>query len=429
MTDQIELPFRKVHAYCRVSTAEQSSRGYSLEEQERQCRRTALARHPNHEFVLWSEPGVTAGVPLAKRKVGARMVAALRAGDVLIASKLDRVFRNLIDALTQIEEFAARQITCIMLDIGAEPINRTGAGKLHFQMLSALAEFERNRISERVRDSYNARRANNVNISSGRPPFGFAFEADGYKKRLIPDPREQEILDAMRRLHREGYPYVAVARHLTGAGYRSRAGTAISNGSVRHLLIKQNLAPQRLDRKTVRLRQRRGIDDALRDWAVVEGWLAPLKPAQLEQRQRRAEADRALLRVINRIQASRITTYRGIAAKLTAAHIPTRTGRGHEWGGPAVRKIMLRLGITSSRRPHRQQMLQLGCSSPITDPAIIVLIRTDRRVALAEMRRLRAGGASWQAIALQMRKYGCPTCRSAAGVRNALKRFDRDGEC
>jgi DNA invertase Pin-like site-specific DNA recombinase len=65
----------------------------------------------------------------------------------MVASKLDRVFRNLIDALTQIQNFAAREITCIMPDIGAEPLNRIGAGKLHFQMLSALVEFERNRIS------------------------------------------------------------------------------------------------------------------------------------------------------------------------------------------------------------------------------------------------------------------------------------------
>jgi putative DNA-invertase from lambdoid prophage Rac len=422
MTDQIELSFGKVHAYCRVSTPEQSSRGYSLEEQERQCRRTALARHPNHEFVLWSEPDVTAGVPLAKRKVGARMVAALRAGDVLIASKLDRVFRNLIDALTQIEDFAARQIACIMLDIGPEPINRTGAGTLHFQMLSALAEFERNRISERVRDSYNARRANNVNISSGQPPFGFAFEGEGYKKRLIPDPHEQEILDAMRRLYCEGNSYNAVARHLNNAGYRSRAGTAIANGSVRHLLIKQNLAPQRLDRKTVRLRQRRGIDEALGDWTVVEGWLAPLKPKQLEQRQRRAEADRTLLRVINRIRTTGITTYRGITDKLTAANVPTRTARSNKWGSPAVRKIMLRLGIASSRGPNWQQTLRVGTAPPITDPVIITLIRTDRRMALAEVHRLRSGGASWQAIALQMTKYGCPVWGSPASVKNALKR-------
>ena len=421
MTDRTELSLSKVHAYCRVSTPEQSIRGYSLEEQERQCRQIALARYPSHEFVLWSEPGVTAGVPLAKRKVGAQMVAALRAGDVLIVSKLDRVFRTLIDALTQVENFASREITCIMLDIGAEPLNRTGAGKLQFQMLSALAEFERNRISERTRDSVAARRANNITISGGQPPFGFVFGGKGENKQLAPNPYEQKILETIRRLHHEGYPYAAIARRLNDAGYRSRAGTAIANGPVRRLLIKQDLAPQYLDRRTVRLRQRRGIDEALQDWTAVKTWLAPLKPTQLRQQRQRAEADRALLRVITRIRAAGITTYTGIAAKLTAALIPTRTGRNTKWGSPAVRKIMLWLGISSSRRPNRRQ-LQVGTAPPTTDPAAIALIRTDRQMALAEMRRLRTGGASWQAIALQMRKYGCPVWGSPVSVAHALKR-------
>lgn len=408
MTDQTDLSITKVHAYCRVSTTEQSSRGYSLEEQERQCRGIALVRYPGHEFVLWSEPGISASIPLAKRKMGAQMVNALRAGDILIASKLDRVFRNLVDALTQIESFTAREITCILLDICAEPLNRTGAGKLQFQMLSALAEFERNRISERIRDSFEARRANNIAILGTCPPYGFAFDGKGKSKRLVENPYEQEILETMRRLYSQGHSYIEIARQLNEAGYHSRRGTAIANGTVRRLIIRQNLAPQHLDKKTVRLRQRQGIDEALRDWTVVESWLDPLKPTQVKQQQRRAEADRALLRVIDRIRATGVTTYSGIAAKLTAANIPTRTGRSTEWCAPAVRKIMLRLGLVSSRRPNWECPLQLGSAAPITDPAVIVLIQTDRQIALAEMRRLRDGGASFQAIAVQMRKYGCP---------------------
>ena len=83
---------------------------------------------------------------------------------------------------------------------------------------------------------------------------------------------------------------------------------------------------------------------------------------------------------------------------------------------------MLRLGIASSRRPTWKQGVQSGSAVPITDPAAIVLIRTDRQIALAEMCRLRAGGASWQAIATQMKKYGCPVWGSPASVRAALKR-------
>jgi DNA invertase Pin-like site-specific DNA recombinase len=134
----------QVHLYCRVSTVEQSREGYSLGEQERQCRVIAETYYPDREIVLWVE------------------VAALRAGDVLIASKLDRVFRSLVDALTQIEDFVARDVACILLDMGVEPISNTGAGKLQFQLLSAMGEFERNRMRERQADSREARRAKGV---------------------------------------------------------------------------------------------------------------------------------------------------------------------------------------------------------------------------------------------------------------------------
>jgi hypothetical protein len=289
-------------------------------------------------------------------------------------------------------------------------------------MLSALAEFERNRISERIRDSFEARRANNIAILSGGPAYGFAFEGKGKNRRLVPDPREQEILGTMRRLYSEGHTYIEIARWLNEAGYHSRTGTAIANGPIRRLLIRQNLAPQHLDKKTVRLRQRQGIDEALRDWTAVKNWLDPLKPTQEKRQQRRAEADRASLRVINRIRVTGITMYSGIADKLTAANIPAQTGRSTEWGAPAVRKIMLRLGLVSSRRPNWECPLQLGSAPPITDAAVIALIQTDRQTALAEMRRVRDGGASFQAIAVQMRKYGCPVWVSADAVLQALKR-------
>lgn len=82
---------------------------------------------------------------------------------------------------------------------------------------------------------------------------------------------------------------------------------------------------------------------------------------------------------------------------------------------------MLRLGLVSSRR-RREQPLQVGSTLPITEAAVIALIQTDRQTALAEMQRLRDGGASWQAIGVQMRKYGCPVWGSASSVVNALKR-------
>ncbi len=45
-------------------------------------------------------PGVSGPVPVAERLQGGALFAALRKGDVVIAPKLDRLFRSALDALT-----------------------------------------------------------------------------------------------------------------------------------------------------------------------------------------------------------------------------------------------------------------------------------------------------------------------------------------
>jgi DNA invertase Pin-like site-specific DNA recombinase len=116
----------RIHAYTRVSSLEQAQEGYSLGEQERQLREIAARHHPDRDFLLWSDPAVSGSVPLAERPEGGNMVKALRGGDLVIATKLDRVFRDMRDALNQVEEFRARQIHCILLDICPDLKSITG---------------------------------------------------------------------------------------------------------------------------------------------------------------------------------------------------------------------------------------------------------------------------------------------------------------
>jgi putative DNA-invertase from lambdoid prophage Rac len=146
----------RIHAYTRVSSLEQAQEGYSLGEQERQLREIAARHHPDRDFLLWSDPGVSGSVPLAERPEGGNMVKTLRGGDLVIATKLDRVFRDMRDALNQVEEFRARQIHCILLDICPDLKSITGqnsAGQFNFQVLAAAAQFERSRLRERLADS------------------------------------------------------------------------------------------------------------------------------------------------------------------------------------------------------------------------------------------------------------------------------------
>ena len=277
------------------------------------------------------------------------MVAALRAGDVMIASKLDRVFRSLIDALTQIEDFVARDIACVLLDMGVEPISNTGAGKLQFQLLSAMGEFERNRMRERQADSREARRAKGVPLSSNAP-FGSAIEGQGRDKRLVANPHEQEILAEMRRLHQKGESFSGISRELANQGFRNRNGNIIDSSHIRVVLLRDQPKTESSRSETIKAAIARKRED---------GWI-PGNPHLDEARQRgtaalmrlRVERDQRLEPIIRNYIREGYTSYRTIAIMFNAAKIPT-LGRAKEWYPASARKVMQRLGLHSPFSPGR----------------------------------------------------------------------------
>lgn len=90
---------------------------------------------------------------------------SLSTGDVLIVWRLDRLGRSLIDLLGTIEKLHAREVGFRSL---TETIDTTNAtGRLMFQIMGALAEFERSLIAERTRAGLNAARERGVRL--GRP--------------------------------------------------------------------------------------------------------------------------------------------------------------------------------------------------------------------------------------------------------------------
>ena len=105
-----------------------------------------------HEVsAVYVEAGVSGSVPLADRPEGARLIAALRKGDMVITPKLDRMFRSASDALGTLEVLKADGVQLHMIDLGGDVCNN-GVSKLVFTILSAVAENERDRIRERIRD-------------------------------------------------------------------------------------------------------------------------------------------------------------------------------------------------------------------------------------------------------------------------------------
>lgn len=94
------------------------------------------------------------------------LLKQLRAGDVIIVTKYDRLARSLKDLLELVDQIKERGAGFRSL---AEDIDTTTpAGRLVFHVFASIAQFERERISERTREGLEAARKRGR--VGGRPP-------------------------------------------------------------------------------------------------------------------------------------------------------------------------------------------------------------------------------------------------------------------
>ena len=99
----------------------------------------------------------------------AACLKALRAGDTLIVWKLDRLGRNLKHLINTVHDLSSKGISFkVLTGQGANIDTTTPQGKLVFGIFAALAEFERDLISERTKAGLDAARARG---RSGGAPY------------------------------------------------------------------------------------------------------------------------------------------------------------------------------------------------------------------------------------------------------------------
>ena len=210
-------------SYARVSANEQSD-GTSLAEQLRKGRALASLRGADAYSVMdFIDDAVSGSIPLAMRPAGKDMVSIAASGDIIVAAKLDRLFRSASDALTTVEALKARNIDVILLDMGTDPVTSSGPAKLFFTMLSAFAEFERTRIHERCSDGRRAKKERGGHIA-GSAPYGTRIVGSGKLARLEEIPEEQKVILQIFKLG-QLLKTSEIAKELNKLGVKPRAGT------------------------------------------------------------------------------------------------------------------------------------------------------------------------------------------------------------
>lgn len=216
-------------AYTRVSTDEQTASGLGLDAQ-RAAIATAAARLGLEIRETFSDEGISGSAGIEKRPGLLAAVESLRAGDVLLVAKRDRIARDCLLA-AWVEKEAAR--------IGARIVSAAGEGSesddptavLMRRIVDAFAEYERRVIAARTTAALARKKA--AGKVAGTAPFGFSADADGT---LVPVPAELDALARMADLRESGLSFRAVAATLTAEGFRNRRGSAWNAASIRSIL-------------------------------------------------------------------------------------------------------------------------------------------------------------------------------------------------
>jgi DNA invertase Pin-like site-specific DNA recombinase len=214
-----------IYGYSRVSTERQTDKGVSLDEQIRRIEGRALEQGWQIAEVF-VERGVSGSVPLGDRPEGARLLAVLQPGDIVIAAKLDRMFRSALDALNVIRDFQRQRISLWLLDLGGD-VSGDGIARLVLTILAAIAEFERERIGERIRDAKRHQRRSGQYLGGDRP-FGWRVGEDGM---LVEDGAEQRALADMREMRESGASFRTIATRI-----EETHGIRISHQGVKRVL-------------------------------------------------------------------------------------------------------------------------------------------------------------------------------------------------
>ena len=130
----------RVFAYCRVSTADQTT--------DNQIQEIAAAGFTVQKGRAITET-VSGSVPAMERKGFLALLNKLEAADVLIVTKLDRLGRNAMDVRASVERLASIGVRVHCLALGGVDLT-SPAGKMTMGVIAAVAEFERDLLIERT---------------------------------------------------------------------------------------------------------------------------------------------------------------------------------------------------------------------------------------------------------------------------------------
>lgn len=216
--------------YIRVSTEKQANEGVSLEAQKAKIE--AWCKANGYELQrVYVDAGIS-GKRMDTRKELLAALAILKNGMALVSYSLSRLARSTKDALAIGEMVAKKKADMVSL---SERIDTTtAAGKMMFQMLAVLAEFERNLVAERTTNALQHKKRAGQKYTN-QTPYGF----EAIEGRLVEVQQEAAIVAEIQAARSSGNTLQYIADELNGRGVPTKTGKQWQPATI-HLLLKRS---------------------------------------------------------------------------------------------------------------------------------------------------------------------------------------------
>jgi len=263
--------------YARVSTEEQANEGVSIDAQLSAL--NAFSKL-NNQIVAdeYVDAGYTGGN--GERPALQRLIMDARAHkfNVVAVAKLDRFYRNLRLLLNTIHEFDELGIKFIATQEGLN--TSTAMGRFTLQIMGVIAEWERGRIAERIKDAQ-TQLVKSGYWKTGKTPYGYLWLAKERHWEVVED--EAQVVRYIYRLYTEEKLGIEkIVLRLNSEGYRTRRNMLWKYSTTHAILThptyqgKHSLGlqmPAIIDEETWQLAQRnrkqaRSIKKEVHDWLL-----------------------------------------------------------------------------------------------------------------------------------------------------------------
>lgn len=169
-------------AYLRISTNQKK------QENSYQVQLKAIQKEFEvHKIV---KEAVSGSADFTKRPLLMDTIKNLKKGDNFIVYRMDRLSRDILRTGWIKHEIERKEAKFISLDHKSDDLNET----LKLNLLSVFANYEKELIRFRIKQTLNLKRQKGEALGGKYPPFGYDFDFNEFGKKVLKEKHKEQII-------------------------------------------------------------------------------------------------------------------------------------------------------------------------------------------------------------------------------------------